>query len=319
MHLSFEIRIIDAMSQWVWNVIALLWIAIVFFLIVMYIDDHRFVIREYDVHTSRVSHPLTFVFMSDLHSKDHGDGNRKVLESVDSIRPDAVLIGGDMIISSKAKRSEDGWMQVSLNITEALASKYPVYLSNGNHEDVLHEEEIFRPLYDRYMEEMEKRGAIPLHNTSEVFHGVRIYGLELPHSSYGKVFPVHVGVEDVEACIGTCCEDSGDPEFKVVLAHNPKFFPAYAQWGADLVLSGHVHGGLMKIGKLGFIAPDLHLFPKYCAGKYTLPKGNKEMSAKTDLSTLIVSCGLGEHTLPIRIFNPAELSVVRLTPGKPDS
>lgn len=309
MHLPAEIRIIVAMSHWIWIVAVLACIA-AFFLVVMYIDDHRFVIREYEVRSDRVSEPLTFVFMSDLHGKDYGDNNRRLLDSVDRIDPDAVLIGGDMIVSSKARRSEDGWMKTSLDLTEKLCSRYPVYLSNGNHEDVLHEEEVFRPLYERYMAELEKRGAVQLHNTSEVFHGVRVYGLELPHYSYGKVFPVRISVQETEECLGPKKDDA----YSIVLAHNPKFFPTYAGWGADLVLSGHVHGGLMRIGKLGFIAPDLHLFPKYSAGKYEFRTASSEA-----VSTMIVTCGLGEHTLPIRIFNPAELSVIRLLPEEAKS
>ncbi len=125
-----------------------------------------------------------------------------------------------------------------------------------------------------------------------------------------------------------------------MLAHNPKFFEYYAKWGADLVLSGHVHGGLMRIGKLGFIGPDLHLFPKYSGGTYVLWKySGEEIDSAGDIvdgnanskasgsgintlkekSTMILSCGLGAHTLPIRIFNPGEISVIDLESIHPSS
>ena len=82
------------------------------------------------------------------------------------------------------------------------------------------------------------------------------------------------------------------------------YFPAYAEWGADLVLSGHVHGGIMRLPLLGgVISPTLRLFPRYDGGLFQ--EGG---------STMILGRGLGSHTIPIRIFNPGELVVVELEP-----
>lgn len=100
----------------------------------------------------------------------------------------------------------------------------------------------------------------------------------------------------------------GNPEkkcFNLLIAHNPDYFDAYADWGADLTVSGHVHGGLMRLPFLGgVISPKLRLFPHYDGGRFE--KDGKEM---------ILSRGLGTHTLPIRIFNPGEMVVIRLRKG----
>ena len=102
----------------------------------------------------------------------------------------------------------------------------------------------------------------------------------------------------IKELIGTADKDS----FNVLLAHNPDYFPAYAQWGADLVLSGHVHGGMVRIPWWkGVVSPSIRLFPKYDGGKFE--EGN---------STMILSRGLGMHTIPVRLFNPAEIVVVEL-------
>ena len=94
-----------------------------------------------------------------------------------------------------------------------------------------------------------------------------------------------------------------------MLAHNPAYFEAYASWGADLTLSGHVHGGIMRLPWLGgVLSTSLTLFPKYDGGEFRL--GEKRM---------IVSRGLGSHTIPIRIFNPAELVAVELAPKGTDT
>ena len=88
----------------------------------------------------------------------------------------------------------------------------------------------------------------------------------------------------------------------LLIAHNPDFFEAYAEWGADLVVSGHVHGGLMRLPVLGgVISPAIRLFPVYDGGEF-----------KKDKAVMILGRGLGTHTLPIRIFNPGELVVIDL-------
>ena len=96
-----------------------------------------------------------------------------------------------------------------------------------------------------------------------------------------------------------------DPDsFHILLAHNPDYFPRYAEWGADLVLSGHVHGGIMKLPLLGgVISPSLRLFPKYDGGLF------EERNSR-----MILGRGLGSHTIPIRVFNPGELIEICLIP-----
>ena len=90
----------------------------------------------------------------------------------------------------------------------------------------------------------------------------------------------------------------------LLIAHNPDYFEDYARWGADLVLSGHVHGGIMRLPLLGgVIAPSYTLFPKYDGGVFY--EGN---------ATMLLGRGLGSHTLPFRFFNPAELYEVQLLP-----
>ena len=92
--------------------------------------------------------------------------------------------------------------------------------------------------------------------------------------------------------------------YEILLAHNPDYFEEYADWGADLVLSGHVHGGMMRLPILGgVVSPAFKLFPKYDGGLFKIGK-----------STMILSRGLGMHTIPIRIFNPGELILLKISP-----
>ncbi len=90
----------------------------------------------------------------------------------------------------------------------------------------------------------------------------------------------------------------------ILIAHNPDYFEDYAGWGAQLVLSGHVHGGIMRLPFVGgVIAPSYKFFPKYDGGVF-----------RSGRSVMLLGRGLGSHTLPFRFFNPAELYEVVLKP-----
>lgn len=95
-------------------------------------------------------------------------------------------------------------------------------------------------------------------------------------------------------------------KFEILLAHTPKYAETYVKWGGDLIFSGHYHGGMMRLPFLGgVISPDFRLFPKYSKGQFTFGEQH-----------LIVGAGLGEHTIPLRIWNPRELVMVTCYPKK---
>jgi predicted MPP superfamily phosphohydrolase len=93
-----------------------------------------------------------------------------------------------------------------------------------------------------------------------------------------------------------------ESRFNLLIAHNPQYFDEYAEWGADLSVSGHVHGGIVKLPLIGgVISPAYQLFPKYDGGMFDI--GGKKM---------VLSRGLGTHTIKVRVFNPGELDVIDL-------
>lgn len=102
--------------------------------------------------------------------------------------------------------------------------------------------------------------------------------------------------EKIEKLIGEADENS----FEILIAHNPVYAEEYAKWGADIILSGHLHGGIVRIPFWrGVVSPQISLFPKYSGGNYQIGDSN-----------LIVSRGLGMHTIKIRLFNEAEVVVL---------
>ena len=131
--------------------------------------------------------------------------------------------------------------------------------------------------------------------------GICIYGAEIDRYYYKRFKVREMKGDYLPGILGTPKKE----QFTVLLAHNPDYFPQYAAWGADLTLSGHVHGGIARVpfwGK-GVNAPTLRLFPKYDGGIFR--EGER---------TMLLSRGLGTHTIPVRVFNPGELWVVDFVP-----
>ena len=279
---------------------------LLFFLAVMIADNRRFIVRRYTIRTNKLRRAYRFVYLSDLHQKVYPGGNETITAAVRKERPDFIIAGGDFITSrtaaEQACRNDFSFEDAALSLLKSLRDVAPVYFVNGNHEEKLEtsEDEVLRSAYDHFMTELSGAGVRVLHN--EKVHpdvGLVLYGYEHGMEHYEKIFSNPLTLPEMQ-------EEIGEPEpdlFCLLAVHNPKFFPVYAQWGADLTVSGHVHGGLMRIGKRGVIGPDLHLFPKYSGGLYNI-----------DGRTMILSCGIGAHTLPVRIFNPGEITVVDIVP-----
>lgn len=269
--------------------------AAVFFLLVMAIDGNRFVIREYHCSDSRIGKDFCAVLLSDLHSKSYGKENQKLIKAINQVHPDLILIAGDMYTAGKGQETD-----TARKLVCHLAQHYPIYYGNGNHEHKtrLYPED-YGNAYEDYAREIRQSGSRYLVNEKAQLPelGVDIYGLELGREYYGKFHQKAMEKEYIKKLLGT-------PErarYSVLIAHNPDYFKNYAEWGADLVVSGHVHGGLMRLPFLGgVISPAMKLFPEYDGGLF-----------KEGKATLVLSRGLGSHTLPIRIFDPGELVVIR--------
>ena len=265
---------------------------------VMVIDCNRFVIREYHCENKRLKNPLKIVQLSDLHNKSFGKGNSRLIRAIKELNPALIIVSGDMYTSLPGKETV-----TAQKLLEELVKSYPVYYANGNHEQKTKEEtEEFGSLYEDYRQKLSGMGIHFLSNEHVYLkdYNISLYGLEIHRHYYRKFRKQILGADQVREYLGV-----PDPSsFHMMIAHNPDFFEAYAAWGADLVFAGHVHGGLMRLPILGgVIAPSMKLFPKYDGGEFH--EGN---------ATMILSRGLGTHTLPIRIFNPGELVVVKLTP-----
>ena len=242
----------------------------------------------------------TIVFLTDLHNKEFGEENSRLLETVRKVKPDAVLFGGDGMV---AKRGNSD-VRIPLALLTELAKEFSVYCGNGNHESrMIWKSEIYGETYENYRTALENAGIRYLSNeAADLDSDIRIYGLDLPKSAY---LPRSGEIPE-----GLLKETMGEPDpekFCLLLAHSPLFFEEYAAWGADLTLSGHFHGGTIRLPLVGGVmTPQYQFFYPRCAGYFELPGKGREKSR------MIVGRGLGTHSINIRLNDKPQVVVVRL-------
>lgn len=270
----------------------------------VYVQSSGYNIVEYELSTCKdIGGPVKFVMLSDLHDTDvTHDGNRRLLRSIESINPDFVILAGDMITSYMQPSYNS---DVAFDFLRELANRFTVYYGVGNHEQRYKAEpERFAGKYDKLVEFVQKLG---IHFLSDSYidreeDKIRIYGFDIPIDNYRRAVKTYLP----DGILNDRFGDPDDNKYNILIAHNPDFFDDYAAFGPDLVLSGHLHGGIVAIpGIGGVISPQLRLFPKYDFGTFT--KGN---------TTMIVSRGIGWHTIPVRIFNKAEIVSVTILQDK---
>ena len=266
----------------------------------------KFEINEYIVKTDKFQKGFSgynFVVISDLHSNAYKVDLEKVTEAIEGLQPDAVLLCGDMFTG----KVNDDITQV-MDFIKKLAESFPVFFALGNHEyRMAMNPEVYGDRIWQIIEPLEEAGVAILSDETVVLEkdneSICLSGIEIDSVFYRRRPPV-MGSGLVKMHLG----DADRTKFQLLMAHHPRYFENYGKWGADLVVSGHVHGGLMRLPYLGgVVSPKLTLFPKYDGGRFR--EGNSEM---------ILSRGLGTHTLPIRIFNPGELIMIRLRPAASD-
>ncbi|MCR5627399.1 MAG: metallophosphoesterase [Lachnospiraceae bacterium] len=262
--------------------------------------------EEYTFKSEKIAKRKLFVFLSDLHGAVYGHNNDALKAAIRRVKPDAVLIGGDMVIARDAFFRIPNWEKAAIDLVSDLAKDNKVYYCNGNHESVIRKYRN-QAVWLNFSEALIDSGVEFINNKSVEFDEVIISGFEpleevkhfnIPRA-YFKNTKYLPKMDELDNRLGIARND----RYNLLLAHKPEFIKEYSIWGADLVLSGHNHGGVVKLFNKGLVGASMKLFPEYTDGVYT--RNNTKM---------IVSRGLGSHTLDIRINNPAELSVIELLP-----
>lgn len=271
--------------RWILPVLAIL---VILTLIAL---DERLILRTYTVASPKLTAEVRLAVVTDFHSSDNADD---VAAMVASCVPDAVLLVGDLFDDDTQNRPTER----TLSLMRQLSAQYPCYYVSGNHEAWTGE-------MDALYQQTADAGVTVLRMSSGVLtvRGQRIALCGIP-DPYEMVFS---GAPDTEEQLRQALEDVDSADFTVLLAHRPELLTKYAQFPLDLVVSGHAHGGQVRIpGVLnGLYAPNQGWFPKLAGGAYT-----------QDGMTLIVSRGLAVRTRLPRIFNRPEVVLVRCVPAE---
>lgn len=225
------------------------------------------------------------VQISDLHNAEFGTDNQKLIDILKSEAPDAIVITGDLI---DARRTNT---EIAESFARRCMEIADCYYVPGNHEARLGD------TYDAFESALIADGVNVLRNGSvrirKEMEAIRIIGVDDP--AFAKASDA---ITNLDAALEALSSD----DFMILLAHRPELIDEYSKWGIDLVLSGHAHGGQIRLpGIGGLYAPGQGFFPRYTSGNYTV--GDTEM---------IVSRGIGNSAFPLRVNDRPEVVIVTL-------
>ena len=242
--------------------------------IAFFIENRRFVCTESVFEHEKVKTAFRIVQVSDLHDGSFGRENAALLDAIAKMQPDLILITGDLFNRRNARAYRNAMLFCKQAVRIA-----PTYFAEGNHECSLKE------TGERFLAEIERIGIHVLQNAYCDLPACRLIGLKQ-----------YASPQELCAMLEPNC-------LNIALAHRPELFPIYAGTGVDLVLSGHAHGGQIRLFHQPLYAPGQGFFPRYTSGFYQIGR-----------STLFVSRGLG-NTIPFpRVFDTPELCMIEIRP-----
>lgn len=260
----------------------------------VYLDNKLLKVSEYEIKSDKIPkefNKFKIVHLSDFHSHAFIGKNNKIIEKINKKNPNIIIMTGDMV------NKYDKKFYRFLDLAEVLSKKYKIYYIVGNHEQRLKKHDL-----NLILKKLNQFGIKILRNEKIILKGekeyINIYGIDIPLAFY-KIRNKPTNIDEI---INEKLKKCSDKEYNILLAHNPLYFEKYAKYNLNLTLSGHVHGGMIRLPFIGgLLSPERKLFPKYSGGLYEI--NNKK---------LIVSKGLGHSKPLIRIFNMPEILSITL-------
>jgi len=260
----------------------------------IYFDNTLIKVSRYKIKSDKIPkgfNNFKIVHLSDLHSYGFKNYNIQLIKKINNENPNIIVMTGDMV------NKYDTNFEKFLNLSEALSKKYDIYYILGNHEVRLKKDDL-----DFIIQKLKKFGIKVLSNEKVNIMRkkdyINIYGMDIPLSYY-KIINKPSNVEEIINGVLNKCNEK---EYNILLAHNPLYFEEYAKNNVDITLSGHVHGGMIRLPFIGaLLSPERKFFPKYNSGVYEV--NNKK---------LIVSTGIGHSRPGVRLFNRPEIVSITL-------
>ena len=258
-------------------------ICIICLLIYLQYENKALEITTIEVEDSKI--PKSFdnfsiIQISDLHDAKFGKNQKNLIEKVKEIDPDIIVITGDFIDFSRYN------IENSSDFISGVSDSYNVYYVPGNHEAAL------KSRYEEVRDNLQKAGATVLDNQNhKICKDNKCINL--------------IGVQDISfienkdenILKNTISELKNESLYNILLSHRPNLWETYEKAGIDLVLSGHAHGGQIRLPFTnGLYAPDQGVFPQYTSGANEF--GN---------TLVVISRGLGNSRFPFRVNNRPEI------------
>ncbi len=237
-------------------------------------QNYYLTVSEYDVDLG-LDEDITIVQISDLHNQFFGFDQKYLLDRIKAQDPDIIVITGDIVDMTHTNYS------IAEDFVEGAVKIAPVYYVTGNHEEYLKGDKL-----NSFMDRMKELGVIFLDDDKR---------------DMGEY--VLAGIADRSLKYFDSYEYFDDTKPVILLAHEPQYWTVYLGHGADLVLTGHYHGGQIILpGVGGLVSPEFEFLPKLYEGMHDM-----------DGMTLILSRGLGNSVLPVRINNYPEIVTVHVS------
>ncbi len=226
------------------------------------------------------------VQVSDLHNAEFGENNKDLLFAIENASPDIIVVTGDIVDSRKTN------VQIARDFVNNASKIAPVYYVTGNHEA--------RVKVEDEIDNVElNENVIVLHNRDVIIEkgesAIQLIGVDDPDYKAAKDSAEYMHKRLEKYC--------NNEHFKILLSHRPELFEVYVENEMNVIFSGHAHGGQVRLPFIGgVIAPHQGFFPTFDAGLFYA----------TNDATMVVSRGLGDSIIPLRINNPPELIIVTL-------
>ncbi len=252
--------------------------------------DTRLNVVNYNLTSDKISGEVKLALITDLHNCLYGENQEQLMGTIDEFTPDAILLGGDIFDDEYVNNN-------SKILIEHIGKKYKTYYISGNHEWWSDD------MYG-YFDYLKKSGITALRGETDYLeinnNKIAVNGIDDP-----EVNRFNPGFANWEEQLDKVGKNINPDYYNVLLTHRPEYIPEYMEYDFDLTLSGHAHGGQVRIPYLvnGLFAPNQGFFPKFAGGKYDI-----------DSKTAIVSRGLSkENTKLPRIFNRPEIVFITIT------
>lgn len=246
-------------------------------------DTNVFKVNKLTIQTNKFAagEELSFVQITDVHGRQFGKNNAAVVKKVKQLQPAFVVLTGDLIDRSTSD------LEPSFTFVEQLVQLgRPVYYVSGNHEwDNVNAQSFFQGLAARKVTILNNR-HVTITNANVK---LSIVGVDDSSTSHENVDQAFANVDE--------------QLFTLLLAHDPMITSEYPNLLADLTVSGHTHGGQIRLPFVGsIVVPGQPLFPTFDKGLF--PLSNERQ--------LYIDSGLGTTILPMRFYNQSQISYVTL-------